>query len=283
MFIDEVAAATRAGLPFALIDYDALARENNAARAVRDIPVHDELEPAVYRGWMLRAEHYTAFYDALMSRGLQLINTAQQYRNTHHLPVSLEIIREHTFRTIYFATDGKDFSYDALMQALLPFAGVPITVKDYVKSEKHYWHEACYIASSSDKQNVQRVVQRFLSLRGDALEGGLVFREYVDLQPLTDEPQSGLPLTKEYRIFYLNQRPVLTVRYWDVEGYDEDVPPPGLFDEVAAQIDSRFFTMDVAQTIDGSWLIVELGDGQVAGLPRTADEDVLYRAFIGAR
>lgn len=284
MFIDEVAAATRAGLSFVLVDYDALARQNNAARAVRDIPVHDEPEAAVYRGWMLSAAQYTTFYDALMSRGIQLINDARQYRNTHYLPASLDIIKDHTPRTVYLETDAKDLSYEALVQSLLPFAGIPIIVKDYVKSEKHYWNQACYIASSSDKDNVQRVVKRFLELRGDAFEGGLVFREFVDLQPMTEHPTSGMPLSKEYRIFYLNKLPVMTVRYWDIDGYDsDDEPPVGLFDEVAARVQSRFFTMDVAQTVDGRWIIIELGDGQVAGLPKTADEDTLYRALVGAQ
>ena len=34
--------------------------------------------------------------------------------------------------------------------------------------------------------------------------------------------------------------------------------------------------MDVAQKMDGDWMIVELGDGQVAGLPEKADEDLFY-------
>ena len=42
---------------------------------------------------------------------------------------------------------------------------------------------------------------------------------------------------------------------------------------------SRFFTMDVAKRRDGDWLIVELGDGQVAGLPEHADVDGFYKAL----
>ncbi len=42
---------------------------------------------------------------------------------------------------------------------------------------------------------------------------------------------------------------------------------------------SRFFTMDVARRRDGGWMIVELGDGQVSGLPREADADRSYSAL----
>ena len=42
-----------------------------------------------------------------------------------------------------------------------------------------------------------------------------------------------------------------------------------------------FFTMDVARRVDGEWLIVELGDGEVAGLPDGADPAAFYRALQG--
>jgi len=37
--------------------------------------------------------------------------------------------------------------------------------------------------------------------------------------------------------------------------------------------------MDVAQHIDGSWMIVELGDAQVAGLPERMDVAAFYAAL----
>ncbi len=56
--------------------------------------------------------------------------------------------------------------------------------------------------------------------------------------------------------------------------------PHDLFSDVARQVESRFFTMDVAQTVSGEWMIVELGDGQVAGLPSRADVIKFYRELI---
>ena len=42
---------------------------------------------------------------------------------------------------------------------------------------------------------------------------------------------------------------------------------------------SRFFTMDIAKRVDSDWMIVELGDGQVAGLPDRADTGAFYQAL----
>lgn len=59
-------------------------------------------------------------------------------------------------------------------------------------------------------------------------------------------------------------------------------PPEGLFADVARRVGSRFFTMDVAQRKGGGWMIVELGDGQVAGLPGSADVVSFYRRLKDA-
>lgn len=279
MYIDEVAAATHAGLGFELLDYAAIAEHNNPARAVRDIPVHDA-ETAIYRGWMLSASQYSALYDALLSRGIRLINTAEQYRLTHHLPQSYKLIESHTPRTLWMETDGKNLSYDGIMQLLIPFAGQPLILKDFVKSAKHYWNEACYISSASDATAVRNTVDHFLRIRGDKLEGGLVFREFIDFKPLAEHPASRMPLTKEYRLFFLKGVPIATLRYWDIDGYIEtDMPSVDLFSDITKQVRSHFFTMDIAQRNDDDWMIIKLGDGQVASLPQISDVDAFYRAL----
>lgn len=48
------------------------------------------------------------------------------------------------------------------------------------------------------------------------------------------------------------------------------------FLKIAERIESNYFTMDVAKKKDGGWIIMELGDGQVAGLPDNADKDEFY-------
>ncbi|MGJ3241224.1 MAG: ATP-grasp domain-containing protein [Anaerolineae bacterium] len=279
MYIDEVAAATHAGFDFELLDYRALADHDNAARAVRDIPVNDTPEIAIYRGWMLSVTQYESLYDALMSRGIQLFNDWSAYRYAQHLPKALAVLDQHTPHTVWMETDGTHISYDAIMQLLLPFAGQPIILRDFVRSAKHYWHQACYITSASDRVAVQSAVDHFLRWRGDNLEGGLVFREFVPFKEIAEYPRHQKPLINEYRLFFFDHQCIETVRYWDIDGQDADVPPADLFAEVARQVESRFFTMDVAQRADGTWMIIELGDGQVASLPQATDFDAFYRAL----
>ena len=67
------------------------------------------------------------------------------------------------------------------------------------------------------------------------------------------------------------------------------VPPkpesPSAMDEldrwemVAARFSSSFMTIDVAHLQDGSWKIVEVGDGGVSGLPVGLDPERFYGAL----
>jgi hypothetical protein len=111
------------------------------------------------------------------------------------------------------------------------------------------------------------VVRRFIELQGNGLEGGLVFRQFVPLQSIGRHSQSGMPLTKEFRCFFLDGEVLQLSHYWAEGEYAGEAPLIAEFQSIAATIQSRFFTMDIAQREDGTWIIVELGDGQVAGLP----------------
>ena len=37
--------------------------------------------------------------------------------------------------------------------------------------------------------------------------------------------------------------------------------------------------MDIARTAKGEFIIIELGDGQVAGIPENMDKDIIYRSI----
>jgi len=88
-----------------------------------------------------------------------------------------------------------------------------------------------------------------------------------------------MPLTEEYRVFWLDGIPIFSSPYWDEGEYDRDRPPLGQFATVAASVRSRFITMDLARCRDGGWMIVELGDGQVSGLPKLADAQPFYESL----
>lgn len=281
----EVIAAKEVGLEHSVIDFDAVVMQQNMAKAIRWVEPSPEPTLAIYRGWMLRPEAYQQLYSMLASKQIYLINTPDAYRHCHYLPESYAVIEGQTPVSIWLKT-GTDVSIDAIMELLKPFGNKSLIVKDFVKSRKHEWFEACYIPSASDKQAVERIVQRFIELQGEDLNEGLVFREFVNFEQLTTHSKSGMPLTKEFRLFFLDGKPVLFSEYWEEGIYGDVRPPTKLFNAIAQKVQSRFFTMDVAQQRDGNWMIIELGDGQVAGLPNRANVTAFYQSLastLGAR
>jgi hypothetical protein len=267
---DEVAAAKTLGIETALIHFEALVHEDDPERAVQRVPPASNPETGFYRGWMLTPGKYRQLYEALASRGVRLINDPVAYIHCHYLPESYSLIEAHTPPTVWMKT-GPEVSIDAVMKLLQPFGSRPVIVKDFVKSRKHEWNEACYIPSAADRPAVERVVRRFLELQGEDLNEGLVFREFVEFEPLSLHSRSGMPLTREFRLFFLDGKLMSQMEYWEEGDYSGDVPPVEQFLDVGKAVKSRFFTMDVAKRVDGDWMIVELGDAQVAGLPETAD------------
>ena len=273
-FEEEYLQARKAGFDCLLVSHEELT-DDAPIKSIGRLQAQETKTIGIYRGWMLTPEQYSSFYESLANKNIHLINSPEEYSHTHYLPNSYSLIQDRTPTTVFLPISGQaDFAN--INKLLTKFGTSPIMVKDYVKSEKHYWTEACFIPDASDKEKVKAVTERFLELRGSSLNKGLVYREFIELEFLTDHSKSGMPLTKEFRLFWLNGEILSSFKYWDEGDYQDVVPPISEFEGIAKAIKSNFFSMDVAKERNGSWTIIELGDGQVSGLPDNADKSQFY-------
>lgn len=268
---EEKNAATNAGLTFSLISFEELTA-GNLRSALRFVKAPEQREVGMYRGWMLTPTQYQYLYDGLLAKNIELINSPAEYKHCHYLPDSYEKIESKTPKSRWTT----DLNHDAILNLTSEFGNGPIIVKDFVKSEKHDWESACFIPNASDSSKVIATVEKFLELRGESLNEGLVFRQFEQLEFLAEHSKSGMPLTKEFRLYFANKKIVEVFDYWDEGEYGETKPELDDFQDIAQHIDSNFFTMDVAKKQEGDWIIMELGDGQVAGLPDHADRNKFY-------
>tara|TARA_Y100001933_G_C18867495_1_gene508557 strand:+ start:47 stop:937 length:891 start_codon:yes stop_codon:yes gene_type:complete len=264
-------SALKNGLQFSLISYEELVA-GNTSKALKNISKKESEEFGIYRGWMLTPEEYNNLFEGLLTKGIKLINSTSNYKHCHCLPESFHLIKLKTPKSVW--TTNLDESN--ILKLAKEFGQNPIILKDYVKSEKHNWEEACYIENANDKSKVKSTVSKFLELRSNSLNQGIVFRQFEKLQFLTNHSQSGMPLTLEYRLFFLKGSLINIFNYWDEGKYNDELPSLEGFKEVAKTIESNFFTMDIAKKENGEWIIMELGDGQVSGLPDNADTDIFY-------
>ncbi len=275
----EYRAAAGLGLPVGLISLEDLL-DGQAARAVRKVREADAAELAVYRGWMMKPAYYEQLYTALQQKNIHLINTPEQYMLCHYFPNSYSFIKEHTPESRWLDIAEVRPDIRRVHEMLASFGSRPLLLKDYVKSRKHEWEEACYIPDASDRQQVEKVLRTFVERQGDGLNGGIVFREYVELEKLGTHEKSGMPLSKEYRLFFYRHRLIAAQNYWEEAAYDGERPDLSVFVAIAQRIRSSFFTMDIAKTTAGEWLIIEVGDGQVSGLQDRTDVVAFYRSFL---
>jgi len=149
----ELAAAEQLGVACDLIRFESLVDDHDAEHAVRRVKAATASTTGVYRGWMLRPERYAALYSALAARGIQLINDPPAYALCHSLPNWYSVLHQWTPKSIWLRLDA-DLDVDALVDLFAPFDGGPVIVKDFVKSQKHHWDEACFIPSTSDMASV---------------------------------------------------------------------------------------------------------------------------------
>ena len=278
MYAEEYDAAQRNGLERSLISFEAL-RKGNVEQAIKNVKVVNNEEIAIYRGWMLKPNEYQLLYQALQSKNITLINNPQAYQFCHYLPENYPVIQEFTPKT-RFKKLVNPFELLDFKEELSEFGNRAIIVKDYVKSQKHYWTEACFIPKANDWEQVETVIRKFIDLQAEDLNEGLVFREYVELKKLTHHSKSGMPLTKEFRLFILDGKIIQQLKYWEEGDYQNVELQLEQFLQVIPKIKSRFFTMDIAQKENGEWIIVELGDAQVAGLPEHADKIDFYKKLF---
>lgn len=214
----------------------------------------------------------------MLTKNYKLINSPAEYRTCHYLPDSYKFIKEYTPKTVWLTVENQRVDYERLFDSLTAFNGSPLIVKDFVKSQKHYWDTACFLPSATDKSKVRAVIETFVALQNTDVNEGLVIREFVALNDLTIHSKSGMPLKQEYRLFFLNGHLLGCYNYWEEGEYQTgEQPPLDLFKGIAMRIASRFFSMDIAKTRDGHWIIIELGDGQEAGLPDKVDRQELYK------
>jgi hypothetical protein len=252
-FAAEAAAARDAGHDVALIDHDALAEPDKAVRAVARVP--EGTGAAVYRGWMLASSQYAGLGDVLAARGVTLRTSAGQYRQAHELPGWYPALAPVTPAATWTAGDGEQDFHTACAR----LGPGPAVLRDYVKSMKHYWHQAAYIPDTADQAAAWQVAARFRELREDDFTGGFVLRRYEQFT------------SAEARTWWTGGTCRLVTAHPDTSGE----LPPGIdlvpFAELIGSLALPFVTADLALRADGTWRLIELGDGQVSDRPASTD------------
>ncbi|MET9666530.1 ATP-grasp domain-containing protein [Streptomyces sp. NPDC006475] len=267
-FAAEARAVRERGGEVALIDHDALIG-GDMEQAVARVPRGPAA--AWYRGWMMPSDRYEALAEAVRLRGGSMVVAPGQYRSAHELPGWYGAFSGITPESVWLpSTPGRVPAQEDLAAAAGKLPGGPGIVKDYVKSRKHEWDEACFVPDLADTARLAQVVRRFMDLQGDDLAGGLVLRAYESFVA----PRST---ATEARVWWLDGEPRLVTAHPDSVSPHAPEPELGHVRAAVRRLGCRFVTTDLALRTDGVWRVVEVGDGQVSDV----HQDVADTALAG--
>lgn len=250
----------------ALIDHDALVAGRVDA-AVGRVP--KDSGPWWYRGWMIPSAAYTELAQALARRGAGLRVPPRRYQAAHELPGWYGTFAAVTPQSHWVPWTAGTVPAQSDVAALTgPLGSGAAIVKDFVKSRKHEWDQACFIPDVTDIAHATAVTTRMVQLQGDNLNGGIVMRRFEEYRKEGDR-------TIEARVWWVDGVPVMVTAHPDTPGIVAQ-PVLDAIGPLVKALGCPFVTTDLAQRSDGMWRVVEVGDGQVSDLPVGTDPTPLF-------
>lgn len=223
----------------------------------------EQVRNAVYRGWMMQPDKYEQFYNLLLENNIRLVTKPQEYELMHIFPNVYKLFGADTAKMQIYPLH-EQIDVENLKKEFDRFM-----VKDFVKSVKgtefpKYFDEKVTQEAFDEWMNV------FYKYRGNLLTGGICIKEFLDLKFYGEH-------TNEYRVFYINHE-VATVSPNSAQpSFAERVPQELI--EKYKDLDSIYYTIDYAELEDGSWRVIEAGDGSVSGLSEWQDAEAYFRAL----
>lgn len=162
----------------------------------------------------------------------------------------------------------------------LPARDQEYILKGKTNSRKEQWKEKMYAP------NKKRAIEIYLDLINEPYIGdqGIVFRDYVPLKKIS-ESINGMPFTNEWRFFFYKDNLIDYNYYWsnsDIILKKEELSESGILfaKKIAKKVSKKvnFFVVDIAETENGDWILIELNDGQMSGLSEI-DPENFYKSL----
>lgn len=127
-----------------------------------------------------------------------------------------------------------------------------------------------YSRSACVARDELATIAKQLLAREQRSRGKIIARRLVKFRTLATDKQSFL-ISREYRLFVCRDVVLACGFYWE-EYQDAELAPTeqetirALAIEAARRVGTPFIAVDVGQLENGDWIVIEISDGQFAGL-----------------
>ncbi len=211
--------------------------------------------------------YYSELAWDLQSKNCLLINDPLQHRWIANFEY-YSVLKDYTPET-WFDHDFYKCTYDG-----------PFVVKGKTNSRKNNWRQLMFAPTKRDALELGCLLLQ----DGEIGYQGLIYRKYVPLVTF-ETGVGGIPITDEWRFFFLKDKLLSYGYYWSTA---DNIPPPEQLPLTAVAFAKKlanivadyvnFFVLDIGQTEEGDWILIEVNDGQQSGLSEN-NPDVLYSAL----
>lgn len=226
----------------------------------------DAMRKAIMRGWMMKPSQYNQFYNQLLANNIELITAPGEYEQMHIFPNAYKFFGDDTaFMKVYPLHEQIEIS--DLKKYFNRFL-----VKDFVKSVKGTEFPKFFDVSITQEE-FDNWMEVFYKYRGNLLTGGICIKEFLSLKFYGER-------SNEYRVFYANGEIVSISKNSGQENVTQE--PPKELVEKYKNLPSVYYTVDFAELADGTWKVIEAGDGSVSGLSEFQDAEQYFRALYYA-
>jgi hypothetical protein len=151
----------------------------------------------------------------------------------------------------------------------------PFVVKGRTNSRKFQWNTKMFAATKADALSV---ASDLLS-DGQICDQGIIYRKFVPLK-VFEVGINDLPFSNEWRFFFYKNNLLSSGYYWSTAEHIPEKADKACIDfaqQVASVVKDHvnFFVLDIAETLDGQWILIEVNDGTMSGLSEN-NPDELY-------
>ncbi len=201
-------------------------------------------EEIVYRGWMMTLEEYLRLDTALSFLELHLLTKPNDYLACHQSGCHLQQnFKKYSPEIVRIDNQTLDLYTDLELSNMLChfyFDWKGFFFKDYVKS----LGKDSIVNGKPSVEDIHRIRGLFIKRKG-FIEGGLCIKEVEEYKP-----------ESEKRFFVFKGKVNYINKYI-----------PKMVYEIAKELKQYpFFSIDIAERIDGKLRLIEIGDGQVSDL-----------------
>lgn len=201
---------------------------------------------------------YNGFFRECCEMGIELVHSPEDHLRCTFLPEWYPLIEADTPRSRWYPT------VPTLAEIEEDFA-FPIFIKGARQTSKHA-AAASIVRSAEDFERAAQIFRKDPILHWQEF----VCRELLDLRPVAGGTEGKIPASFEFRTFWWRGQLVGTGPYWyEATSYRwtdaERIDALAVARRAVDALGCAFLVVDVAQTIEGRWIVIECNDGMESG------------------